>query len=130
MMNRFGGRLLKIAPVGEFIKRLKRHTRAFRTRVHDVVYTDTKGIVLEDGKHVSRLRQIMIDQGMPLPTLNAEYFGTFYDWSLLPTLCAKPSTYADERERRIIFEMRDDLRHSTIVVNDKSLLNFVTVVDA
>jgi hypothetical protein len=128
MIGRFGGKLLKIEPVDEFTKRLKRRTLAFRTRMHDVVYTDTKGIVLEHDKHVARLRQIMMDEGMHLRRFNSEFFGTFYDLSLLPTLCAKPSSYAVERERRIIFEMRDDLKRPTLIVNDKSLLDFVTVV--
>ncbi|HTR87171.1 MAG TPA: hypothetical protein VMI56_22000 [Reyranella sp.] len=127
MIGKFGSRLLKIEPVNEFIERLRKRIHAFRARVFDITYTDTKTIIVQHERG-TRLRQLMRERPN-LHELNREYFQTFYDLSLLPTLCAKPSFYAEEHERRAIFEMRDDLTQPAIIVNDKSLLDFVSVVD-
>jgi hypothetical protein len=128
MTNRFGQKLLKIEPIDEFIKRIKSRTRAFRTRIHDVVYTDTKAYTQDDDELCRRTRDMLMKEAPDFHLLNRESFAQFYELSLFPSLLAKPSSYASERERRIIFESRDDLHSPTIRIDDKSLLDFVSVV--
>jgi hypothetical protein len=65
-----------------------------------------------------------------LRQINKAFFAIFDEYGFMPSLFAKPTRYAQERERRIIFEMRADLRGPTIVANDASLLKFVTLVDS
>jgi hypothetical protein len=48
----------------------------------------------------------------------------------MPSLFAKPVRYSEEQERRIIFEMRDDLRKEALIVKDRTLTDFVTLVDS
>jgi hypothetical protein len=127
LKKRFGPRLLKIDPVDQFVKRIKRRIGAFRTRIHDVIYTDTMGFTFQHELHPRRINDIL--QTGSLADLNREYFATFYELSVLPSLCAKPSAFAREHERRLIFEMRGDLEASTIPIDDKVLLDFITVVE-
>jgi hypothetical protein len=58
--------------------------------------------------------------------INEAFFATFDEYAFMPSLFAKPTRYSQERERRLIFEMRDDLRSEIVRVKHKSLLDFVT----
>jgi hypothetical protein len=51
--------------------------------------------------------------------INTTFFETFYDFGFLPSLLAKPTKYSVERERRIIFEIRDDLKAPTITARTR-----------
>jgi len=48
----------------------------------------------------------------------------------MPSLYLKPTSYLHERERRMVFELRDDLTSPVVIVKDKELLQFVDVVDS
>jgi hypothetical protein len=61
--------------------------------------------------------------------MNRHYFQAFYDIAFMPSLFAKPRSYAVERERRMIFERREDLRSPTIIVNDPECLKYIHLVD-
>jgi hypothetical protein len=131
MLSRFGRKRLKIEPVTEFLARVCRLTGAFRSHVFDVVYTDLKNYTTEH-PGIERFYEIagrgdLADDA--LHQINETYFATFDEYGFMPSLFAKPTRYSQERERRLIFEMKGDLRKETVVVTDKSLLDFVTVVD-
>lgn len=64
-----------------------------------------------------------------LRRLNENYFDTFYDYAFLPSLFSKPLVYKEESERRIVFELPDDISTPTIAINDEALLKFITLVD-
>ena len=100
----------------------------------NVIYTDLKNYIAEL-RGIERFAGIS-DSGAStdlnrrkLRQINETFFSTFYEYGFMPSLFAKPTSYAEERERRIVFETRADLRTPTVVVNDKSLLNYVTLVD-
>jgi hypothetical protein len=63
-----------------------------------------------------------------LNVFNARYFDKIYDVSFLPSLLAKPSAYAEEKERRIVLEMDADLANVEIFVRDESLARFIKPV--
>jgi hypothetical protein len=134
MLSRFGSKRLKIEPVSQFLARVCELTGAFRARVFDVVYNDLKHYAAERAD-IERFPSIAKEKGGKLTSsslrrINKAFFATFDEYGFMPSLFAKPTRYAQERERRIIFEMRVDLRRPTIVVNDTSLLKFVTLVDS
>jgi hypothetical protein len=134
MLSRFGGiggKVLKIEPLGEFIATLKRQTRAFRARVLDVIYTDAKAFLTESDD-VTRIWEILGIGGQKngsLRQLNREFFDELYEVGFMPSLLAKPTSFKEEKERRIIFETRSDLRQQAVTVSDRALLEFITVVD-
>jgi small nuclear ribonucleoprotein (snRNP)-like protein len=132
MLSRFGRKRLKIEPLMEFLARVCRLTGSFRAHVKDVVYNDLKNYVTEHAG-IERFYAISGRGDLTndaLRQINEAYFGTFDEYGFMPSLFAKPTRYSQERERRLIFEMRDDLRKQTVVVKDKSLLDFVTLVDS
>jgi hypothetical protein len=133
MLSRFGSKRLKIEPVSEFLTRVCKLTGAFRAHVFDVVYNDLKHYAAER-PGIERFPSIAKEKGSQLTSsslrqINKAFFTTFDEYGFMPSLFAKPARYAQERERRIIFEMTADLRRPTIVVKDKCLLDFVTLVD-
>jgi hypothetical protein len=132
MLARFGSKRLKIEPVPEFLARVCELMGAFRARVFDVVYNDLKHYAAELSG-IERFSSIAKGGKLTsssLRQINKAFFATFDEYGFMPSLFAKPTRYAQERERRIIFEMRADLQRPTIVVNDTSLLKFVTLVDS
>jgi hypothetical protein len=132
MLSRFGSKRLKIEPVSEFLARVCKLTGAFRAHVFDVVYNDLKHYAAElPGIELfSSIAQGGNLTSSSLRQINKAFFATFDEYGFMPSLFAKPTRYAQERERRMIFEMRADLRRPTIIVNDTSLLEFVTLVDS
>ncbi|WP_407187421.1 hypothetical protein [Bradyrhizobium centrosematis] len=129
MRSRFGERRIKIDPLPDFIAFISERTKAFRTRVFDVRYTDLKHFVAED-LEITRYFQTVgkgdLDAAA-LRKLNENYFDIFHDYAFLPSLFSKPLAYADERERRIVFELTDDIS-APININDEALLKFITPV--
>ena len=61
--------------------------------------------------------------------INKAFFSTFYKYGFMPSLFTKPTSYKEEKERRIVFETAADLKSPTIAINDKSLLDCVELVD-
>jgi hypothetical protein len=131
MLSRFGGPRIKIDPLPDFIALLAKHIKPFRTRVFDVCYTDLKHFVADD-PDIGRYPQIVgygdLDAAA-LQRLNENYFDRFYDYAFFPSLFSKPIDYKEERERRIVFELEDDISTPTIIINDEALLEFITLVD-
>jgi hypothetical protein len=130
MQSKFGKKRLKIEPLSEFVARICQKLNSVRACVHEVVYTDLKNYIAEhDG--IERFSEIAGDGNLDhkkLHRLNKTFFATFYKYAFLPSLFSKPTAYKAERERRIVFEMRDDLRTPTIVFKEKSLLDFISLV--
>jgi hypothetical protein len=122
-----GGKCLRIRPVPDFMAHVKKRTRAFRVRLHDTIYTDAKVLTLQHSE-ASRLPTYL--KGSPsLDEINRRFFAELYEVGLLPSLYIKPTSNMRERERRLVFELRDDLTRPVVIVNDKDLLQFVEVVD-
>jgi hypothetical protein len=63
-----------------------------------------------------------------LHEINRHFFQIFYEASFMPSLFSKPSSYAPERERRMIFEMHADISTPTIIVEAPELLNLVELI--
>jgi hypothetical protein len=131
MMAQFsdgGGKCLRIRPVPDFIAHVKKRTRAFRVRLHDAIYTDAKVLTLQ---HPAAPRISTYLKGSPsIERVVRELFAELYEVGLIPSLYIKPTSNMHERERRIIFELRDDLTSPVVIVNDKDLLQFVEVMDS
>ncbi len=131
MMAQFsdgGGKCLRIRPVPDFMAHVKKRTRAFRVRLHDTIYTDAKVLMLQHSE-ASRLRTYL--KGSPsIEQINRRFFAELYEFGLMPSLYLKPTSYLHERERRMVFELRDDLTSPVVIVKDKELLQFVDVVDS
>jgi hypothetical protein len=129
MMAQFsdgGGKCLRIRPLPDFMVHVKKRTRAFRVRLHDVIYTDAKLLMLNHPE-ASQLRTYL--KGSPsIEQISRRFFAELYEIGLVPSLFVKPTSYMHERERRMVFELRDDLT-SPVIVKDKELLQFVEVVD-
>jgi hypothetical protein len=128
MRTRFGRKRIKIEPVGGFIARAKKCIGAYRSRIYDVVYRDIKSLV-DDFSDVRRFIEIAGQQKLShgaLHKLNKAYFSTFYEYGLLPGIYSKPKRYSQERERRLIFETKRDIRLKPIIIDDKTLLDFIT----
>jgi hypothetical protein len=131
MLARFGAKWLKIEPITEFLTCVRRLTGSFRAYVFDVVYNDLKNCAAEQ-EGVERFYAITrggLTKGS-LRQVNEAFFATFYEYGFMPSLFAKPTRYSQERERRVIFEMKSDLRKQTIVVKHKGLLDFVTLMNS
>lgn len=128
-MKSFGGKLLKI-DLPPFIEAISKRIGAVKTRVHDVVYSDSKNCIVHS-KRIHVLRAITNNGNltkMMLRRINKTFFDDFYEAALIPSLFAKPHSYRHERERRIVLELREDLRWPTIVVEDPVLLQHVEIV--
>lgn len=128
MRERFGRKRIKIEPVREFIARAKKCIGAYRSRIYDVVYRDIQSYA-DEFPDVRKFIEIT-GRGDLTPAslrkLNRKFFRTFYEYGLLPGLYCKPKGYSVERERRLIFETTRDIRTKPIIIDDKTLLNFVT----
>jgi hypothetical protein len=132
MLSCFGSKRLKIEPVSKFVARVCKLTGAFRAHVFDVVYNDLKHYAaerpgIEQFSFIAKKKQQLTRSD--LRRINKAFFATFEEYGFMPSLFAKPTRYSHEHERRIIFEMRDDLRSETVRVKDNSLLDFVTLMD-
>jgi hypothetical protein len=129
MRSRFGRNLLVIKDLKKFATRACSLLGAKKVYIYDVIYSDLKNYVLEmDG--VVRFHEIT-GSGMnnkALHEINQCFFQAFYDASFMPSLFSKPTRYAPERERRIIFEMNEDIQSPTIVIEDGKLLELVELI--
>lgn len=131
MMGEFskgGGKLIKITPILDFMEKIKKRTRAFRARMHEAIYTDYKCFTIE-APVATDLRKWLNSEPALLDT-NRMWFSTLYDEALLPSLFAKPAEQSYQRERRMVFELRDDLRSPAAFVYDRELLQYVEVVES
>lgn len=131
MRDRFGAKLIKIDPVQKFVQRICKLTGAYSGRVYDVVYTDLKNY-MTSLEGIEKFIQITGKGDLSreaLHRMNGMYFQIFYDLGFMPSLFSKPEHYSTEKERRIIVEMRDDLHKPTIILNDRSLLDFIELID-
>jgi hypothetical protein len=127
MRSRFGEKRLRIDRVDEFVSRTCKLIGAYRARIYDVVYTDIKHFSAEV-KGISRFIDItgkgdLTEQS--LHKLNSRFFETFYDFAFAPSLFSKPTGYSVEHERRVVFELRDDLRKPTLIFDGSSLLDLI-----
>jgi hypothetical protein len=134
MLEKFGRKRIKIHPLKDFVALVKTHIGAYSARTDNVIYTDLKNYIaelrgIERFAGISGSGASTDSNRRKLRQINETFFSTFYEYGFMPSLFAKPTSYAEERERRIVFETRADLRTPTVVVNDKSLLNYVTLVD-
>lgn len=130
MKRKFGGRILRISPLSEFAEALRKRIRANRAFVRDVVYTNGKTAVL-DHPDASALRSYcatMRDGVLDIKGLNRKFFELFYEVGLVTTLFVKPTRYAHERERRVVLERDKDLPTQTIRFKDRSLLQYIELV--
>jgi hypothetical protein len=131
MRSRFGLRRIVIHDVRGFVNHVAGRIGATRARVHDVVYRD----VMSFAGEVPGINQVIgiTGKGNPTPEalqqLNERFFDTFYEYGMLPAMFTKPLSYADERERRIVFEMPEDLTLA-VKVEDKRLLEHVSCHEA
>jgi hypothetical protein len=131
MATRFGSRILRIDDIAGFAERARTVVGARNVIVRDVVYTDTKNFHGQfDG-----IDNLVGTSGLGnlsreiLHEMNGRFFQTFYELALLPSLFSKPFAYFTEREKRLVFEMDADTLAPTIVVEDKKLLDYITVTD-
>ena len=133
MQEKFGSRRIKIDPLKDFIAIVKSHVGAFSARTHNVNYTDLKNYAAEH-PGIERFSQISASSGSSdlsrrkLRKINEAFFSTFYRYGFMPSLFSKPTSYAEERERRIVFETTADLRKETVRIEDKSLLDCITLL--
>ncbi len=128
-MKNFGGKLLKI-DLPPFIEAIANHVGAAKVRVHDVIYSDSKNYIVHS-KRIHAFRTITNNGNltkMMLRRINKTFFDDFYKAALIPSLFAKPYSYRAERERRIVLELRENLRQPTIIIEDPALLQHVEIV--
>ncbi len=131
MLERFGKQRIKIEPLHDFISIIQKHLNVSTVKTYDVVYTDIKNFV-SDYEDAKRFEEIVESKNPGVLDLkkhskiNQTFFEAFYGYGLWPGLFAKPAAYSDERERRIVFEFEQDLTRPVIVIEDKSLLDYVT----
>jgi hypothetical protein len=142
MMKRFagenGGKCLRIDNTVEFAALLKKRTRGFRSRIHDVIYSPVKIMKIESAEVIGRIDKILgpvkqftdpKEMHQLHRALLRDLFKEFYEDALLPSLFVKPTRYAEERERRLAIELRSDISE-VVRVTDKELLDFVKIVDS
>jgi hypothetical protein len=134
MLAKFGARRIRIDPLADFVSIIRRHIGAFAARTHDIVYTDLKSFVADEPS-IPRFKEISFSGGTSddnprkLHKINKAFFSTFYKYGFMPSLFTKPTSYREEKERRVVFETMADLKNPTIVINDKSLLDCVQLID-
>ena len=95
----------------------------------DVVYRDVLSFA-GALPNISRLVEITGNGKLTpeaLRHMNEEFFDIFYMYGMLPAVFTKPLRYADEHERRIVFEMTEDLS-GPVKVEDGRFLDYITFV--
>jgi hypothetical protein len=136
MSSRFGERLIKIYPVREFANRIAKRIGAAEFHIYDVVYTDQMNFFAEQEgikDFIAIVRQHAPSGSgnltpASLHVLNKQFFHLFRRIGRMPSLFAKPTYYASEQERRIVFEFGTDLKTETMRFTDRSLLDFIEVL--
>lgn len=104
--------------------------RACRAYARDVVYTNDKTVVIEHAEATAlRAYLATMERVLDIKALNRKYFGLLYELGITSALFVKPAHYADERERRVVIERSNDLTVPMIRLQDRSLLQYITVVD-
>lgn len=133
MLSRHGLRRIKIEPVAEFINEVAGRIDAIGSRIHDVIYTNRKVFKaelpgIEKIVHITGTGNLTERR---LRQLNRNFFDTFYRFGFVPSLYMKPATksFMSEHERRIVFELQDDIKKPAKFVRDRALLKFVTLID-
>jgi hypothetical protein len=129
MKKSFGTNLIRIENPSAFASQVCSLLGAKAWHIHDVAYTDLKNFTLELPS-VERLPQVTGLGSLSnesIHEINRSFFDIFYQAAFLPSLFAKPLTYAPERERRIAFELPMDISEPTVVVESKHLLSYVHV---
>ena len=133
MLSRFGRKRIKIDPLDEFVAALAKHIGAFSAHVYDIIYADLKNY-LAKREGIERYSEIMgkgkgDTDKTKMRKINESFFSVFYEYGFMPSLFSKPVAYKVERERRVVFERRDDIKSPTLIVEDKSLLKYISLVD-
>jgi hypothetical protein len=127
MRSRFGAKRIVINDVRGFAECVAARIGATRARVHDVVYHDVLNFAGEL-PGVDHLFEITGRDNLTreaLHRVNERFFNVFYEYGMLPALFTKPLRYADERERRIVFDMPQDL-NELVKIEDRSFLEYVS----
>ncbi len=130
MQSRFGRNVLVIKDPTKFITHVCGLLNARESYIYDVVYTDLKNYVLELDD-IDSFYKIASDGSLSnsaLHEINRHFFQIFYEASFMPSMFSKPSLYAPERERRMIFEMHTDISTPTIIVEAPELLNLIEII--
>lgn len=130
MASRFGEKVIRIDSVSRFAGRVCKALGATRFHVYDIIYADLKNYAAEveglgDFLKISGRGDLTLDA---LHKINVRFFDTFYEYSFFPSLFTKPTSYAAERERRIVFTLPSDMKKPTIRIEDRSLLDLITVI--
>ncbi len=135
MMDSFGGPggfCLRIGPVSEFSALVAKRIKAVGVRFHDVIYSDAKSFV-QASATATRIKDIVgsdsVLSNSILSAINRKCFSELYNIGLLPSLFVKPASFSHEKERRLAFERIGDLQTATLRVEDKNLLDFITIVE-
>jgi hypothetical protein len=127
MRERFGPRRIRIDDLEGFAQRANKCLGSARFRIVDVIYRDIKSYTTEL-RGVERFLEIA-GRGNLRPSslrkLNREFFTAFYEFGLIAGVFVKPTRYSDERERRLVFELRKD-RREPFPIEDKKLRDLAT----
>lgn len=130
MSNTFGGKLVSIDDVEGFCALAAELLGAKSTMTRDVIYRDSKVCTASRPDIVDIVTLTGLGNLTPgsLRAVNMALFEDLYEIGRLPTLFLKPACYAHEKERRIAFELPQDVEGDFRDINDSRLSKFVKVI--
>jgi hypothetical protein len=132
MRERFGSVLINIKDIKVFCRIVCNKIRAIRYRIRDIKYIDGKFMsikmanidkfYMKFSKELSPPRRDLNDKA--LRELNRAYWKHFYEHLLMPAAFSKPTRYAPERERRLLFELPFDVNEPYIDIEIPEIAKF------
>jgi len=119
MKNSFGQRIIEIPNIISFAKAIQKSIGAIRFYVNYIHYSDLKTLVFTDN-------EFDVEAAVS-PDISESIFDSLYLYSFLPSLFAKPSGFAPEKEIRIVFEMPRDVK-KYIRISNLGLLDKIRII--
>jgi hypothetical protein len=122
MRGKFGEVLVEIADVNAFCQKVLKKIRGIRYKIKDIQYADGKFTSVKqeaiDGFYANFRAGLSSPYGSltdeALRILNRTYWQRFYKHLLMPAAFSKPTRFASEKERRLLFELPADVKNQYI----------------
>jgi len=118
MHNRFGDYLIEIKDIKSFANAMKIAIGAEDWSIHKVQYSDYK----------SKKVQIEFENfENNFPNLSEKLFDIIKFHSKFPSLFVKPVAFIPEKELRLVFKMKSNIKSKKLNVDNKGLLRYIEI---
>jgi hypothetical protein len=127
MLDRFGGRIIKISNLRGFSEHVRASLGARRAYFNNVTYNDLKLFRVKTLKPFEVLKKEAPNDNFDPKDIDERIFTFLYKSSFLSSLFVKPTRFSIEQELRLVFELSKDIPDVLRITNE-GLAKYIEVI--